>query len=129
MGDEEAAAIAFIRIYASPEGASHFGEVTVDTNPCELRAGPSGRRQGLAGARHRPDPPQDGPGLRQRLASGPRRQFVLVSAGEVELTVSDGETRRFGPARVFLADDTTGKGHRTRVVGSGGCIVVWVACE
>lgn len=57
----------------------------------------------------------------------PRRQFVLVSAGEVEVTVSDGEVRRFGPGSVFL-DDDTGKGHRTRAVGPGGCVVVWVAC-
>jgi hypothetical protein len=42
---------------------------------------------------------------------------------------ADGETRRFGPGSVFLAEDTTGKGHQTRAVGVGGCVVVWVACR
>ncbi|MGH2651890.1 MAG: cupin domain-containing protein, partial [Actinomycetota bacterium] len=58
----------------------------------------------------------------------PRRQFVFVSKGEVELRVSDGEVRRFGTGSVVLAEDTTGKGHQTRAAGAGDCVVVWVAC-
>jgi hypothetical protein len=30
---------------------------------------------------------------------------------------SNGEVRRFGPGDVVLLEDTTGKGHRSRVVG------------
>ncbi|MGH8991096.1 MAG: cupin domain-containing protein, partial [Acidimicrobiia bacterium] len=58
----------------------------------------------------------------------PRRQFVFVSKGEVELRVSDGEVRRFGTGSVVLAEDTTGNGHQTRAAGAGDCVVVWVAC-
>jgi hypothetical protein len=37
----------------------------------------------------------------------------------MEITTSDGETRRFGPGSLCLLDDTTGKGHNTRVLGGG----------
>ena len=47
----------------------------------------------------------------------------------MELTVSGGETRQFGPGSVFLVEDTagTGKGHQTRAVGSEDCIFITVA--
>jgi hypothetical protein len=49
--------------------------------------------------------------------------------GEVEVTVTDGQSRRFGPGGVFLAEDTTGQGHRTRAVGAGGSSGAWVAFQ
>jgi hypothetical protein len=35
----------------------------------------------------------------------------------MEITTSDGEARCFGPGALWLLDDTTGKGHNTRVIG------------
>jgi quercetin dioxygenase-like cupin family protein len=46
----------------------------------------------------------------------PRRQFMFNLAGEVEVQVSDGEVRTFRPGDVVLLEDTTGKGHTTRIV-------------
>ena len=37
--------------------------------------------------------------------------------GSVEATTSDGEARTFGPGVAVLVEDTTGAGHRTRVMG------------
>jgi quercetin dioxygenase-like cupin family protein len=48
----------------------------------------------------------------------PRRQFVINLAGESEIEMSDGEKRRIGPGSVLLAEDTAGKGHIMRGVGS-----------
>jgi hypothetical protein len=47
--------------------------------------------------------------------------------GEVEVTASDGETRRFSPGGLLLVEDTTGKGHSTRVVGGEGFLLVGIA--
>ncbi len=47
----------------------------------------------------------------------PQRQFVICLKGELEVEVSDGERRRFGPGSIVLVEDTTGKGHISRVVG------------
>ncbi len=47
----------------------------------------------------------------------PRRQFLFVLRGIFEGTASDGVVRRFGPGGVLLMEDTTGKGHATRIIG------------
>ena len=47
----------------------------------------------------------------------PRRQFLFVLVGGLEVQVSDGEVRRFGPGALCLVEDTTGKGHISRIVG------------
>jgi quercetin dioxygenase-like cupin family protein len=48
----------------------------------------------------------------------PRRQFVITLSGEVEIGLEDGSLHRYGPGHVALAEDLTGKGHTTRVVGA-----------
>ena len=47
----------------------------------------------------------------------PKRQVFVYLSGKIEATVSDGEVRVFGPGSVTLLEDTTGKGHTSRVVG------------
>jgi quercetin dioxygenase-like cupin family protein len=47
----------------------------------------------------------------------PRRQLTFVLKGLLEVEVSDGEMRKFGPGSVALVEDTVGKGHRSRVIG------------
>lgn len=47
----------------------------------------------------------------------PARNYWIVLAGEMELTASDGESRQFPPGSVLLAEDTSGSGHTTTVVG------------
>jgi quercetin dioxygenase-like cupin family protein len=126
---DECGGITFVRVYASPDGESHFEVVAVETTPVVFGPGVPG------GAKGSPEPVTQliflrmDEGYVNSWHPAPRRQFVVVSAGDVEVTTSDGEARRFAPGSVFLADDTTGKGHQTRAVGTGGCIVVWVACE
>jgi hypothetical protein len=44
-------------------------------------------------------------------------QWVVVLRGVIEVEVSDGTSRRFGPGDLVLATDSTGRGHITRVVG------------
>jgi hypothetical protein len=44
-------------------------------------------------------------------------QWVVVLAGELEVEVTDGTARRFGPSDLVLATDTSGRGHLTRAVG------------
>ncbi len=47
----------------------------------------------------------------------PRRQYVIILAGQLEIGLGDGTVRRFGPGDARLVEDTTGRGHTTRVVG------------
>ena len=46
----------------------------------------------------------------------PRRQFIVLLDGEIEIEVTSGEKRRFRGGDVLLVEDTTGTGHRTRAL-------------
>jgi len=59
----------------------------------------------------------------------PRRQILFYLAGEIEAQVSDGEVRRFGPGSATLVEDTTGKGHTSRVVGSASVLAAVVQLD
>jgi quercetin dioxygenase-like cupin family protein len=58
--------------------------------------------------------------------NAPRRQFVVNLSGEVEITVSDGEKRRFGPGSILLAEDVGGKGHISRGIGDSERRVMFI---
>jgi redox-sensitive bicupin YhaK (pirin superfamily) len=49
--------------------------------------------------------------------NAPRRQWVVVLRGAVEVEVTDGSRRTFGPGDLLRAEDTDGAGHITRPVG------------
>ena len=48
--------------------------------------------------------------------NAPARQFVIILNGMVDITVSTGETRRFADGDIILAEDTEGRGHKSRNV-------------
>jgi hypothetical protein len=67
--------------------------------------------------------------LAETWHTAPRKQAIITLSGEVELEVSDGSNRRFGPGHVILLEDTTGKGHTTHSVGSMDREEVWVGLD
>ena len=48
----------------------------------------------------------------------PRRQLVITLSGRGEIEVTGGKKISVGPGNIELAEDLTGKGHITRVVGN-----------
>ena len=130
-GPEAVTRMTYPRLYASPDGETHFQDVPVSMTPVVYTPDVPGTP--LVDVA----PAQSVAALTfSRLEAGfdadwhqaPRRQFVLVLSGGIELTVSDGERRSFGPGGVYFVDDVMGKGHRTRTVGTGECLAVTVAC-
>ncbi|MEC3913274.1 hypothetical protein [Nocardia sp. CDC160] len=47
----------------------------------------------------------------------PARQWVVMVRGTIEVTTTDGETRRFAPGELLLAADVEGLGHTSVGVG------------
>ncbi len=47
----------------------------------------------------------------------PKRQAFFCLSGRMEIKVSDGETRAFSAGDMIVADDTSGMGHETKVIG------------
>jgi hypothetical protein len=61
------------------------------------------------------------------MHSAPRRQFLVVLKGELELETSLGEQGRLYPGDVLLADDLGTKGHHSRDVGEEPLMLMAVA--
>ena len=116
----------YTRIYADADGESHFGDVAVDVAPVEF-APP-------APPLHMAAPLEASRMILCVVPAGwvgdwhpaPRRQFYVQLSGELEVEVSDGEIRRFSAGSLVLLEDTSGKGHLTRVVGSAGVDAVFI---
>jgi uncharacterized cupin superfamily protein len=54
----------------------------------------------------------------------PQRQVFFFLAGEVEVTASDGEVRRFPAGAVVLVEDGAGKGQCSRTIGTAALATV-----
>jgi hypothetical protein len=46
--------------------------------------------------------------------NAPRRQYIVLLDGGIQIETSTGDTRNFAAGEVILVEDTTGKGHRTK---------------
>lgn len=118
----------YTRIYSDAAGGSHFQEVRVGLRPRDFAppAAPLDVAQLSAASRcFFVSGPPDWEGAVPHPS--PQRQFFSVMQGDFELTVSDGETRRFGPGSLVLLDDTHGEGHSTRIVGGSDFLIFGVA--
>ena len=116
----------YVRVYADAAGESHFEDVEVELAP--VGYAPPAPVMELSTV-----VPATGFAF-VRIPAGwdgdwhptPRRQIFFYLAGEIEGETSDGEVRRFGPGSATLAEDTTGKGHRSRVVGDADALLAVV---
>ena len=54
----------------------------------------------------------------------PRRQYIISLSGRVEIGLGDGTSVVYNPGDARLVEDTTGRGHTTRVIGNESCIHV-----
>lgn len=118
-----------VRIYADAEGESHFGLEHVSFELADF-APPAppisvSQVQAAEAVAFISSPP----GWYGDWHPAPRRQLMFCLAGELEVTVSDGETRRFRAGCAVLVEDTVGKGHVSRVVGSERCLMAAVPLE
>jgi len=60
------------------------------------------------------------------LHYAPKRQYLLVLHGVLQIQASSGETRQFGQGSILLVEDTYGQGHRTKNAGDDDLMLVWV---
>ncbi len=115
---EVAPPLSYVRIYSDPDGETHFSDeqltfTLVDYAPL---APPISVSENLASESSTLI--SSPPGWYGDWHPAPRRQMMFLLSGELEVKVSDGETRRFSPGSVSLLQDTKGRGHASRVVGS-----------
>ena len=96
-----------VRLYTGDDGESHLEVLDVASHP-EIAS-----LHQATGVIFR----SQAPGYSVDWHNAPRRQYIFNVSGEVEYVLGDGSVHRFGPGHVTLAEDLTGRGHITRVVG------------
>ena len=101
------------RIYSEADGESKFEEIEVqgELNDRGFFAAPIAVDKFML--RETPGPST------QDWHVAPKRVYVVLLTGEVEIEVSSGEARRFSAGDVLLAEDTFGKGHKTTTISEG----------
>lgn len=110
----------FLRLYSGEDGRSHLEELQFPSEDVETVS-------------HKP-----GASITFRRVPGgnfvdwhtaPRRQYVVILSGAMEIGIGDGTVRRLGPGDVLLAEDLTGQGHTTRAAGNQPRVSVTIPLE
>ena len=110
----------FLRIYAGDDGQSHFEELDMESGFAAFS-----KMQTATGVMFR----QVETGDFQDWHTAPRRQYVITLKGHAEIGIADGTVKNFGSGDVMLADDLTGQGHTSRVVGDSPRVYVTIPLD
>ena len=104
------------RMYTGDDGETHWEEISLPSTP---------EWTSNMAASHivfREDPV----GKFQDWHPAPRRQFVVILSGALEIGFSDGTKKVFGAGDARLVEDTTGKGHTTAVHGNQPAVIATI---
>jgi quercetin dioxygenase-like cupin family protein len=100
------------RLYVGPDNQTHAEEIELKFtpgNPAEVS-----KMMQVSGAElHR-----TAGGSVDDWHRAPRRQYVITLSGRGEVEVAGGKKISMGPGHIDLVEDTTGKGHITKVLGT-----------
>jgi hypothetical protein len=121
--------ITYVRLYPDTNGDSHFEEVETELRADEVQSPAvpfyistfekaTGYGYYSASAGYFDD-----------WHNAPRRQFIFCLEGEFQIEASDGKKRRFKQGSILLVEDTTGKGHRGRVLSQDAVLMAIVTLE
>ena len=100
-------------LYTDDKGESHFRDIEVEWAE-ERRGSKLSKRLPANGIIFRETKPEN----EVDWHNAPRRQYIINLDAGVELTASDGESRKIGAGEVILVEDTTGKGHLSKSINN-----------
>jgi quercetin dioxygenase-like cupin family protein len=111
-GSQKHKTVFMTRLYTGPDGQTHAEEIEAKfiaggTNEAYKMMATTGAELHRAA-----------PGTVIDWHTAPRRQYVITLSGQGEVEVSGGKKIHIGPGHIDLVEDTTGKGHITRVLGN-----------
>lgn len=103
-------AIRLVRLFTGDDGESHFTDGRVELGPSDAP-----RRSGMDGAAT-VSFEESASGSSLSWHNAPERQYVITLRGTLEFETRLGERFTIAPGDVLLAEDTSGGGHRWRLV-------------
>jgi len=116
----------YTRVYADSDGETHFEDLQEEFQQTQFAPGIP--LLGLTKPKSASDTffVQFPAGYSDDYHPAPKTYLFVVLTGELEVTVSDGEVRRFVPGDVVFPDDQAGRGHRSLVVSQSNCETLFV---
>ncbi len=100
------------RVYSGEDGESHLEDVEIPLKDLGAAIGALSKLEPATGIVFR----ETQGDYDYDFHNAPRRQYVINLDAAVEIEVGDGTRRILGAGEVLLAEDTTGRGHRSRAV-------------
>ncbi|SRR5579875_240480 len=58
-----------------------------------------------------------------------RRQYLITLSGRGEIDIAGGKKLILTPGSILLVENTTGKGHKTRVLGNKPWVTLWIPLQ
>jgi hypothetical protein len=114
-----------LRIYATPDGESHFGDVDIATISAPLFANEAPFELSAHYQASRIRFVRVPAGVREAgWHTPPGRVLAVWLDGVVEFETSDGEQRRVSAGGFVLVEDTHGKGHISRHPAEGQSLIL-----
>lgn len=116
----------YARLFADDSGESHFDDIEIEFMATDYvqSAPPLDFSASLPASQVAFMRAPGGWASDFHVSSG-RNMFVVLS-GVWEVTASDGESRHFAVGSALLVEDTTGKGHSSRIVSDTESVAVLV---
>jgi len=111
--------MAIYRLYSGDDGESHMEKLELGSHPDLTKL------HGAKGVAFR----SAEPGRFSDWHNAPRRQYIITLSGEAEIGLGDGTVQHLGPGDVNMAEDLTGRGHTTRVVGNAPRVTATIHLE
>ena len=97
------------RIYSDTNGDSHFEDIQIPMEDAGDIGFLSATKEASGIIFREVKPAYD-----YHFHNAPQRQYIVLLDGGIEIETSLGEKRIFKTGEVLLAEDTTGKGHRSK---------------
>ena len=113
--------IVITRLFTGPDGLTHAEDIPVPLTGDALVTELSEMVKATGVEFHRVPP-----GRVNDWHTAPRRQLVITLSGKGEVEVAGGKKILSEPGHIELAEDLTGKGHITRVVGNEDRVTVQI---
>jgi hypothetical protein len=116
----------FTRLYSDRSGESHFDDVEVNFASVDYTsAAPPLNLSDITNASHVRF--MEAPaGWTSDWHTSHARVLFIVLSGEWEVTVSDGESRRFAIGSAILVENTSGIGHSSRITSVDGSLAAMI---
>jgi quercetin dioxygenase-like cupin family protein len=108
--------VTMVHLYTGPDNQTHAEEIQAPLTDGVFKMLP------VTGAELH----SSSPGLVLSWHPAPRRQYVITLSGHGEIEVADGKKIPIKPGQIDFVEDTTGKGHMTRMTGTEDRVAVWL---